>query len=87
LCGEAVEVWCPGVVITVATEVGADIFTTYPKDVGTGDRVWLLKPTIQSFVSRPVDIMDGIGEEGKENLANWRISGLEECRTVPTKEV
>lgn len=41
LCGESVDVWCHGVVIAVTAEVGADIFTTYPKDVGTGDRVWL----------------------------------------------
>ncbi len=41
LRGEAVEVWCHGVVIAVAGEVGTDVFTTYPQDVGTGERILL----------------------------------------------
>jgi hypothetical protein len=43
LRGEAVDVWCYGVVIAVATKVGADIFTTYPQDIGACERVWLRK--------------------------------------------
>ncbi len=43
LCGEAVKVWCHGVVIAIAGEVGADIFTTYPQDVGVCERVYLIR--------------------------------------------
>ena len=43
LRGEAVKVWCHGVVIAVTAKVGADIFTTYPQDVGTSERVWLIR--------------------------------------------
>lgn len=41
LRGEAVKVWCHGVVIAIAGEVGADVFTTYPKYVWAGEGVWL----------------------------------------------
>ena len=43
LRGESVKVWCHGVVIAVTTEVGADVFTTYPEDVVAGERVWLIR--------------------------------------------
>ena len=41
LLGESVEVWCHGVVIAITAKVGADIFTTYPEDVGACERILL----------------------------------------------
>jgi hypothetical protein len=45
LSGEAVKVWRHGIVIAIAGKVGADIFTTYPEDVGAGERILLRRHT------------------------------------------